>query len=92
MSVVDDLRKLLQDLVTPDLRALGVRVEHVEKRLENLEHSIAEMRTEMRSEIRQGISQITDLLRLNQHLTSMEDRLSAVEDRQRKELPERGQQ
>jgi predicted nucleic acid-binding Zn-ribbon protein len=36
MSVVDDVRTALQDLVTPDLRELKARVEALERQLEGL--------------------------------------------------------
>ena len=35
MGAIDDTRKLLQDLVTPDLKALSVRVEALEKRVDS---------------------------------------------------------
>ena len=34
MGAIDDIRKLLQDLVTPDLKALSVRVEALEKKVD----------------------------------------------------------
>jgi hypothetical protein len=34
MSVIDDLRQLLQDLVTPELRALSLRVDALEKKVD----------------------------------------------------------
>ena len=34
MSVIDDLRQLLQDLVTPELRALSVRVDALENKVD----------------------------------------------------------
>jgi hypothetical protein len=34
VGTIDDIRKLLQDLVTPDLKALSVRVEALEKRVD----------------------------------------------------------
>ena len=35
MGAIDDTRKLLQDLVTPDLKALSVCVEALEKRVDS---------------------------------------------------------
>ena len=40
MSVVDDVRKLLQDMVTPDLRALSVKVESLDKNIDAVEKSL----------------------------------------------------
>ncbi len=57
--MIDNTRKLLQDLVTPDLRALSARVEPVEKRVDlgfsDLTQTMADM--DRRSERRH-----TDLL------------------------------
>jgi hypothetical protein len=98
MSVVDDLRKLLQDLVTPDVRALTVKVEHVEAGLHNLagkveklDQALADMRGEMRAqaetlisqvraEVRSGVAQIAEKMRLDQRIAALE------EERSRKEL------
>jgi hypothetical protein len=33
MSIVEDVRKALQDTIAPDLRALAVRVDELEKRM-----------------------------------------------------------
>ena len=94
MSVVDDLRKLLQDLVTPELRAQAVKLDQIEKRMDGLDkrltESIAELRGEMRAqwdatraEVRSGVAQIAEHLRIDKRLAALE------EDRQRKELPEK---
>jgi hypothetical protein len=34
MGVIEDVRKVIQDTVAPDLKALSVRVEQLEKRIE----------------------------------------------------------
>jgi uncharacterized protein YdeI (YjbR/CyaY-like superfamily) len=39
MSVIEDSRKLFQDMVAPDLKALGVRLDAVVARLDKLEGS-----------------------------------------------------
>jgi hypothetical protein len=36
MGVVDDVRKLLQDLVTPEMRALATEVTGLNEKVENL--------------------------------------------------------
>ena len=40
MSVIDDLRQLLQDLVTPEFRALSVRVDALEKKVDTLDRKV----------------------------------------------------
>ena len=42
MSVVDDVRKLLQDVVTPDLRALDARLVALDKKLDATAHTLNE--------------------------------------------------
>jgi translation initiation factor 2 gamma subunit (eIF-2gamma) len=40
MSVIDDLGQLLQDLVTPEFRALSVRVDALEKKVDTLDRKV----------------------------------------------------
>ena len=40
MAVSDDLRQLLQDLVTPEFRALSVRVDALENKIDTLEQKV----------------------------------------------------
>jgi tellurite resistance protein len=40
MSVVEDIRQVLQDFISPELRALSGKVENLEKRLETFERSV----------------------------------------------------
>lgn len=38
--MIEDIRQGLQDIVTPELRALAVRMDGLEKRLDSLEKSV----------------------------------------------------
>ena len=40
MSALDDTRKLLQDMIAPDLKAIGVRLDTLEKRFEAAEKNV----------------------------------------------------
>ncbi len=40
MSVVADVREVLQDLVAPDLKAIREKVESLEKRIDRLENRV----------------------------------------------------
>ena len=40
MSVIEDSRKVLQDFIAPELRAVDARLAAVEKRLENFERQV----------------------------------------------------
>jgi len=49
MSLVEEVRKGIQDLVTPDLRAVIVRLEVVEKQLAEMKGDMKELRGEVKS-------------------------------------------
>ncbi len=40
MSALDDTRKLLQDMIAPDLKAIGVRLDTLEKKFEAVEKNV----------------------------------------------------
>ena len=50
MGVVDDVHKLLQDLVTPEMREIAVKVEALDKGVETLRNDINEKFDNLRSE------------------------------------------
>lgn len=70
MAVVEDVRKVLQDFLAPELRSIDARLDGLEKRVERMD-------SEMKDNHRQ-IMQRFDLL-LN--LKSMEERLTRVEQK-----------
>jgi hypothetical protein len=91
MSVVDDLRKLLQDMIAPELRALSVKIDHLDRRVDSIEKQIAELRGEMRAqtdslraEMRTGVEYLATHLRLDQRLGRLEE-----ENQRKKDLPEK---
>lgn len=79
MGMIEDVRTLIQDLVTPDLKAMKVRLDTVEQRLDDLESTLdANHATVMAAldkrftEIQTGIS---SLIRFN----SIETRMAQLE-------------
>lgn len=64
MGVVEDVRKLLQDLVTPELRALSARLDALEK-------SVADSRAEMRDRF----EDLKTSFRLDERLSFVESEL-----------------
>jgi hypothetical protein len=40
MSVVEDVRQVLQDFISPELRALAMKMDNLEKRLDTFERSV----------------------------------------------------
>ncbi len=81
MGAIDDTRKLLQDLVTPDLRALSVRVDALEKRVDSgfsdLKQTIADV--DARAERRHTALLIA--LHLEERVKRLEERTSPHEQR-----------
>jgi hypothetical protein len=71
MSVIEDVRNVLQDFLAPELRAISVRLDVLEKKVD-----ANEARAEARhGEVMAGLRQITDY-------TTVLDRLSKLEARQ----------
>jgi hypothetical protein len=91
MSVVDDAPKLLQDLVAPELRALAVRMDNLDGRIDSVEKQIAELGGELRArtdslraEMRTGVEYIVSQLRVDQRLGRLEE-----ESQRKKQLPDK---
>jgi len=61
MSVVDDVRKVIQDLVTPDMRAVSVRLDHVEQRLSKVEDAIKDFDRKMEKQLTEMRGAINDV-------------------------------
>jgi len=73
MSVIEDSRKVLQDFLAPELRAIAVPLDALEKRFED-----AERRSERRhDEVMGSIRQIIDFTSINERLARLESKQSA---------------
>ena len=55
MSVVEDVRKVVQDLVAPELRALATRVDALEKKLDENERRAEQRHQKMLHHVDQRI-------------------------------------
>jgi hypothetical protein len=81
MGAIDDTRKLLQDLVTPDLKALSVRVDALEKRVDwgfaDLKQTIADV--DARAERRHTALLVA--LHLEERVKRLEERAAPHEQR-----------
>jgi predicted nucleic acid-binding Zn-ribbon protein len=73
MSVVEDVRGVIQDFLAPELRELKARVEALENKVDANEHR-AERRHD---EVMQAIRQFTDYNALSQHIARLESREAA---------------
>jgi hypothetical protein len=62
MGVVEDVRKLLQDLVTPEMRALAVKVEALNEKVDTL-----------RAEMNRRFDYLETSFRLDERVSSLEE-------------------
>jgi hypothetical protein len=88
MSVVEDVRKVVQDMVTPELRALSARLDAVEKQLDRIDKRFddVEGRAEQRHQetlrhVDQRIDDLGFLLRNAMEVKDLSDRVAALEGR-----------
>jgi hypothetical protein len=86
MSAVDDIRKLLQDLVTPDLKSLQVRVEALDAKMDagfkTLDSKIDLTRDLLLVEMKvMQASMETNIAKLNNSL-ELERRVAKIENAQ----------
>ncbi|MBV8115467.1 MAG: hypothetical protein JO300_12050 [Silvibacterium sp.] len=77
MSVVEDVRTVIQDFLAPELRELKARVDALEKRMDDrFEH--AERTAQARhDQVMHAIQQIADYQALAQRVARLESRESA---------------
>ena len=62
----------------PELRALAVRMDNLDRRLDSVEKQIAEMRGELRAEIKNGVQYIVSQLQLISVLASWRKKTSGA--------------
>jgi hypothetical protein len=77
MSAVDDIRKLLQDLVTPDFKSLQLRVDLLEK---NLGEKIDLQRDLLMAEIKASRASTEVLIAKLTHSLELERRVAKIEN------------
>lgn len=77
MSVIDDTRKVLEDFLAPELRAISAPMDALEKRFDAVDKRIddSERRAEKRhEEVMASIRQVIDLNSIYQRLARLESR------------------
>lgn len=77
MGVIEDTRKVLQDFLAPELRAIATRLDALEKRFDGLEKQVeaVDRRAEKRhDEVMAAIRQVLDLTSIQQRLARLESR------------------
>ena len=73
MSVIEDSRKILQDFIAPELRAISVRLDALEQRVDDNERRAEKRHDEVMASIRQVI----DYNSIQQGLAKLESREAA---------------
>jgi hypothetical protein len=81
MSVIEDVRKVVQDLVAPELRALATRVDALEKKADENERRAEHRHQEMLRHVDQRIDDLGFLLRKAMEVRDLADRVAALEGR-----------
>ena len=81
MSVIEDVRKVVQDLVAPELRALATRVDALEKKADENERRAEQRHQEMLRHVDQRIDDLGFLLRKAMEVKDLSDRVAALEGR-----------
>jgi hypothetical protein len=73
MGVVDDVRKLLQDLVTPEMRALAVKVGALDEKVETFRKDVNEKFDYLRAEMNRRFDYLESSFRLDERVSSLEE-------------------
>ena len=74
MSVVEDIRQVLQDFIAPELRAITTRLDATDQRIQD-QSVLINVRFES---LAKDISQVKDLLEIDRRLTKLETRQAQV--------------
>jgi hypothetical protein len=72
MGVVEDVRKLLQDLVTPEMRALAAEVKGLNDKVENLRVDMNDKMENLRVDMNRRFDYIESSFRLNERVSLLE--------------------
>jgi hypothetical protein len=93
MSVVEDIRKLLQDIVTPDLKALEAKVAALDRKIDlrsdALNDKIDLTRELMLSEIKAVAAMLAATQASLTHSLELDRRLAKMENERSSYIPER---
>ena len=80
MSVVEDVRKALQDTLAPDLKALAVRVEELERRMDLRFQAIEGRFDDQRAYLEKRFDGLERMLSQQQLISSLAERIHILEN------------
>jgi hypothetical protein len=73
MGAVEDLRKLLQDLVTPEMRALATEVKGLKENMSTLRSDLNDKIDNLRAEMNRRFDYLETSFRLDERVSSLEE-------------------
>ena len=74
MGVVEDSRKIIQDFLAPELRAVGARLEALEKQVTSLETNVSRQFASLETGFNRQLSSLET--NVNKQLTSLETNMN----------------
>jgi len=90
MSVVEDVRNALQDFLSPEIRELKVRIEAVERKVDDLKGSMQEQFRQVQDQFQQAErraerrhDEMSFLIRQGLEFKNLAERVAAIEEKLR---------
>jgi len=81
MSVVEDVRQMLQDFIAPELRAINARLDSIDRRFQSVDQRFEDILTIMDTRfasLSKDVAQVKDMLDIDRRLTRLESKQAAV--------------
>ena len=79
MEVIEDVRKVVQDTIAPDLKALAVRVEELEKRMDERFQAVEKRFDDQRDHLEKRFDSLERLLNEQQVINGLVERVRFLE-------------
>lgn len=83
MSVIEDSRKVIQDFVAPELRAIDTRLHALEKRMDTLETSVELRFDKVEQQVDRRFDQLLEEIREQKTVHDLELRMAMYESSMR---------
>jgi len=80
MGVIEDVRKVIQDTVAPDLKALTVKVEELEKRIDSKFQAVEHRFDDQRSYTEKRFDSLERMLNQQQVINGLVERVRFLEN------------
>lgn len=85
MSVVEDVRQVLQDFLAPELREIKGRIEALEKQMEDIEEMVSQRFADLRSYLDMRFNSVDNEIGLSNRVAKMETELRAIKRQEDKQ-------